>query len=195
MPEIIFNYQPLKFGKSLAQPQVKDFPILLFKNTLYDYAIKNTSSYVKEVLSLAPITHKRKNIVVDIKVHDIETGKFPCLPGWHCDTVIDPFHESPGEIHHIFVTGGSSLTEFISEPVKLNIPNKTTNALKIMRDQLETKVFDVKSLPSCQFVTYGRWDFHRASAGKYPERRLLVRVTETDIIKPKLQKFSCKNYG
>ena len=39
-------------------------------------------------------------------------------------------------------------------------------------------------VPSCRIVTYGRLDLHRATRGLFAERRLLVRVTETDVKRP-----------
>jgi hypothetical protein len=148
------------------------------------------------VLDAIPLTRQRRYLAVDIKVHDVEPRRYTCIPGWHCDTVINPYHQTLGEIHHIFVSGGAALTEFIGEPVSLEILEGLSgpSLLQALQKQLKDLQFSVQKVPSCQIVTYGRWDFHRASLGLYPEKRLLIRVSETDVIRPSVQKLQCQNY-
>lgn len=197
--EFTFNFDPLDFGPTLAQPTETDFPETCYKTADYAFVYRNTNAYVRAVLDAVGsklALSKRKRFLVDIKVHDLEQGKFACIPGWHCDSVIDPRHETPGEVHHLFVSGGAGLTEFIAEPVTLTLPSglKGRRLLSNMQAQLEGKTPQVVSVPSCQVVTYGRWDFHRATKALYNERRLLVRITETDLISPHNRPFICKNY-
>ena len=192
-----FNYQPLSLGKSFEQPKPEDFPSLCFKNSPLPYVREHTTLYVQKVLDAVPLTRKRRYLTVDVKVHDVELGRYTCIPGWHCDTVIDPYHQTPGEIHHIFVSGEAALTEFIAEPVSLTISEGLSGPplLQTLQTQLQSLRFPIQKVPSCRIVTYGRWDFHRASIGLFPEKRLLIRVSETDVIRPSVQKLECRNYG
>ena len=183
-----FNGKEPLLGEKFPQPSQGDFPSLQFKYASFSYVYANTTSYVQQVLDAMPLQHKHKRVVVDVKVTDIKPGSPPCLPGWHCDSVIDPYDTTLPEAHHIFVTGNASLTEFIGEPVSLHYdPSlKHQKLLAFFRSQLnEFKNLKVWKVPSCRITTYGRFDFHRGSIGLFPEKRLLIRATETDLIKPR----------
>lgn len=186
MLEFIFNKSSLSVGAVFSQPKPEDFPNKSFKYAGYNYILENVTDYVRQVVMACPaVSGRRDQIVVDVKVHDIQPGKYPCLPGWHCDTVINPFHDSRPEIHHIFVSGEASLTEFIEGPVCLQIDETLSDnaLLKSFREQLDASVA-TRRIPSCQIMTYGRFDFHRGTIGQFAQKRLLIRVTESDIIKP-----------
>ena len=55
-----------------------------------------------------------------------------------------------------------------------------------LKAQIAETYPDVKEVevPSCQIVTYGRYDFHRGSVSLADGKRLLIRVTETDLVRP-----------
>tara|TARA_Y100001935_G_scaffold232811_1_gene214762 strand:- start:42 stop:644 length:603 start_codon:yes stop_codon:yes gene_type:complete len=183
-----FNKETPFLGLHFSQPAENDFPELQFKYASLAYVYQNTTSYVQQILDAMPLGNNHKRTVVDIKVTEIKPGLPPCLPGWHCDSVIDPYDETLPEVHHIFVTGGASLTEFIGQPVELNYDSalKHQKLLASFRKQID-KIENLKvwKIPSCQIATYGRFDFHRGSIGLFSEKRLLIRATETDLIKPR----------
>ena len=190
--KFVFNSHPLQLGKiTFSQPQEDDFPELQFKYADFGHVYKNTTDYVRQVLDSCQLQHNHKWAVVDVKVTQIFPGKAPCLPGWHCDTLIDPYDVRREEIHHLYVTGGASLTEFISSPVELEVDSELQHQklLHSFRKQLETLEYGVVKVPSCRVVTYGRFDFHRGSLGLFSEKRLLIRVTETDVVAPRNQPF------
>lgn len=179
-----FNERPPTLGKKFNQPSINDFPELSFKNASLLHVLNNTTAYVREVIQSIKLNNKHRYVVVDVKTHDIEVGKYPCIPGWHCDTVIDPKHPTKPDIHNIFVTGYASLTEFIGEPITLTIDVDSNHLLSNFRKQIDNINPKVISLPSCQVAQYGRFDFHRGSLGKGSEKRLLIRVSETDVVPP-----------
>lgn len=187
----IFNATLPSLGSKFAQPDSGDFPVTQFKCADINYVRQNTTDYVREILDAAPIKNQHKHVVVDVKVTLIKKNKPPCLPGWHCDTVINPFEDSLPENHHLFVSGNASRTEFIGTPVELNVPFdlKHQSLLKNFREQLEQLNFYVYKIPSCQFASYGRFHFHRGSLGLYDEKRLLIRVSETNVITPRNTPF------
>lgn len=197
-----FNSKPLVIEKSFNQPTNSDFPKETFKNAEINFVSKHTTNYVREIINSVVLSNKRKYVVVDVKTHNIKPGYYPCLPGWHCDTVVDPRHDSEPEIHHLFVSGTASLTEFIAHPVTLDLPELTGgiimlqsgSLLKSFRKQLEKINPKIVSIPSATLVAYGRYDFHRGSKGKFEEKRLLIRVTESDIITPTRHELKCKVY-
>ena len=179
-----FNKEPLLLGENFPQPQPDDFPALCFKNASREYVLRNTTKYVRDIIGAIPLRRKHRFISVDVKVHDIEPGRYPCIPGWHTDTVIDPRSNGRPEVHTLFVTGFASLTEFIGEQVCLTLPTTGNVLLEHFRAEIDAISPQIRKIPSCQLVTYGRYDFHRGSLGLSFEKRLLIRVSETDIIKP-----------
>jgi hypothetical protein len=184
----VFNRKVPLLGAKFPQPSNSDFPLLQFKYASYSHVYKNTTSYVQQILDAMPLQYQHRRAVVDVKVTQIKPGIPPCLPGWHCDSVIDPYDHTLPEIHHIFVTGSASLTEFIGQPVALQYDSslKHQKLLASFRKQLdEIEDLEVWKIPTCQVATYGRFDFHRGSMGLFSEKRLLIRATETNLIKPR----------
>ena len=186
----VFNTEPLKYGKTLPSPRDEDYPPYSFKYGEIETVRSMTSDYVREVIDSAPIGGKHKNVMVDVKVHDLLTGRCPCLPGWHCDSVVRPDHPSQPELHHIFVTGIHCLTLFIAEPVELDLLEEDESMQHLnhsFNEQIKEKYPNVKTteVDSCRIATFGRWDFHTGQFSKGDERRLLIRVSESDIIKPR----------
>ncbi len=153
-----------------------------------DYARTNCNSdLVRTIIDNAPIENRHKRVLVDIKVHSITKGQYACTPGWHLDGSINPKGlEKKPEIHHIFVASKHALTEFVDTPVDLEV-NPTWNFAQISKNvgaALNELVLPVFMIPSCHFITYDDTFFHRGAQATGDELRLLVRVTETDIIEP-----------
>jgi hypothetical protein len=182
----VFNAAPPQLGTEFSQPSEEDFPAIQFKYGGLQHVYKNTTDYVRTVLDACPIKKQHKNIVVDVKVTQIRKGKTPCLPGWHCDTVIDPRNPTTPENHFLFVSGQASLTEFIADPVELEIPDGLQHQAMLhkFRKQIANIDPSILKIPSCQIAGCSRFHFHRGSLGLFDEKRLLIRVTETDLVTP-----------
>jgi len=189
----LFNSFSLSYGTKHNQPRLEDFPKLNYKYGHYNLVYKNTTDYVRSILDSIKLVGDRNYIIVDIKGQNIIKNSYPCLEGWHTDTVINPNHKSRSEHHHIFVSGSASLTEFIAEPIELEIVgNNDRQKLLNFRNQINHKQPKILKIPSCTIVSYGRWDFHRPSIGLFDEPRLLIRVTETDLIRPQTKSVKFK---
>jgi hypothetical protein len=154
----------------------------------YRYAMDACrSDLVRNILRFAPIEGNHKNILVDIKVHDLGKGEFACVPGWHLDGSNNPNNlEKKPELHHLFVASRFALTEFLDTPLDIPIDPSWTFAersqkIGILLNEMELPVF---TIPNCLYVTYDDSFFHRGKQATGDELRLLVRVTETDIIEP-----------
>lgn len=181
-----YNREPLALGASLPPPGDDDLPTITFKHADLERVRAETTDYVRAVLDAISLRGRHRWVVVDVKVTEIVPGRHPCLPGWHCDTVLDPHHETRPEVHHLFVSGGASLTEFVAAPVELAIGPAPSPAafLADVNRQLAALAPPVRAVPSCRLVAYGRFDLHRGTRGRARETRLLVRVTETDLVAP-----------
>lgn len=176
----VINYnteKPSKENALLCPIHKTHYPEFTCKNAEFDLIYKKSNHYIHYVLNNIKLRNKHKYVAVDVKVHDLKVGECPCIPGWHCDTTIELRDELP-EVHHLFVTGEGCLTEFIDEPLSLK-----HGSLYELQRQIRKDV-KVKAIDSCTITTYGRFDFHRGPIAKINEKRLLVRVTETDIIVP-----------
>ena len=182
----VFNSESLCLGKAFPQPEENDFPEVQFKYGGLRHVHRNTTDYVRAVIDACPIKGQHKNVVVDVKITAIQKGKAPCLPRWHYDTVIDPRNSTTPENHFLFVSGQASLTEFIAEAVKLEIPDGLLHQAMLhkFRQQIADIDPSIIKIPSCQIAGYGRFHFHRGSLGLFDEKRLFVRVTETDMVTP-----------
>lgn len=182
----VYNAEPLGRGQRFPAPREQDFPALGFKYAALERVRAQTSDYVRAVLDAVPLAHEHRYVVVDVKVSQLRAGQPPCIPGWHCDVVLDPRHPSRPEVHHLFVSGQHGLTEFVAEPVELEVgPARSPQAfLRELGEQLAGQPPALTALESCQLTRYGRWHLHRGALAAEAERRLLVRVTETDLIRP-----------
>lgn len=182
----VYNREPPRAGASLPPPGTDDLPRATFKHAGLERVRAETTDYVRAVLDAVDLRGLHRWVVVDVKVSQLVAGRYPCIPGWHCDSVLDPHHPTRPERHHLFVSGDASLTEFVAAPVELTIgPASSARAFLAGVDrQLATLDPPVWSIPSCQVVEYGRFDLHRAARSRANETRLLVRVTETDLIQP-----------
>lgn len=181
-----YNREPPGLGVSLPAPARDDLPAVTFKNADPARVRADTTDYVRAVLDAVALRGRHRWVVVDVKVTEVVPGRHPCLPGWHCDTVLDPHHASRPEVHHLFVTGAACLTEFVAAPVELELaPAPSPVAfLAHLNRQLAALDPPVRAVPSCRLVEYGRFDLHRGVPGRGRETRLLVRVTETDVVAP-----------
>lgn len=187
--EHIFNPTLPKLGSTLDAPSEAELGnVRCFKYADCEYVWDNCENdYVREVLRYIPIVGKHKRVLIDVKIHDLEPGEVPCVPGWHLDGSINPkdLPKQP-ETFTLFVTGEHARTEFPAEPVHLEVDDGWNFATMSQRCSLMVpKDCEVWTIPSCQFGTYNDHYFHRGARATGQERRLLIRTTETDIIEPR----------
>jgi len=175
-------------GAVLEQPTEAELrDVRCFKYADYDYVYGQCGSdYVRHVLDCIPILNKHKRVLIDVKVHDLKPSNVPCVPGWHLDGSVNPegLPKRP-ETLTIFVTGCMALTKFLDEPIKLDVTEGLNfAAMNRVCARMIPKDHPTHTISSCQFATYNDTYFHTGTAAQGVERRLLVRTTETDIIKP-----------
>lgn len=168
--------------KSISYQPIYDFSTPCFKGASFDYVLENTNDEIVDLLKCIPLERKHKNILVDVKVHSLKSGEYPALPHWHIDGVSNYFHPEKEEVNHLYITESGSSTEFLTNPELVDIQNENTNFDKILKHCSGTKIN-----PNTIY-TYGRVP-HRATPSTQDCVRLLVRVTETNILKPKNQIF------
>jgi hypothetical protein len=90
---------------------------------------------------------------------------------------------------HLLVTGTGCLTQFLDEPVWIDVPDEpsrelykqVTRRVRELVESGERKGFD---MPSCTAVEWDWWALHQAQAAQEVEWRFLIRVTESDHNEP-----------
>lgn len=205
--KLLFNRTPPQLGKSIEQPGDE-----LVKNTLalwncsVEDAVKYGGDLTRAAVGAMDIRGDRKYTVVDTKIHMLMPGFYPAIPGWHTDGVPrdaerNPAHKGDPDIlaqedlsirphrFHLLVTGNGCLTEFMHDPLTLDVPDRPSTALyKTVTEQVDAhvKAAPLSAIPcnSCQVTTWDWWNLHRGVAATKHEWRFLIRVTETDYFAP-----------
>ena len=163
---------PPKILHKCAAPPWKAFDgQKLYKYAKYSRVYENSTKAVQWLLNLCPNKNERKRTVVDVKIVHLEKGQNPCMPFWHTDCTMDMSHNTRPEIHYIYVAGAGSRTQFLWEPLDV-----TPNFAESIEEQM------VKLIPEETWVSYGREHPHKCSPASQSGFRLLIRVTETDLI-------------
>lgn len=203
MPKFLFNRTPLVYGEKHEQPDDKIIKntLGLFRASLED-AVKFGGDFTREVLSTVPLVGDRKNIIVDTKIHMLMPGMFPSIAEIHTDGVprdesFRPSGKGKPNIwlqnqvearkvrYHLLVTGNGCLTDFIPDPLELELPAEpTTDLYKIISSDPKVKSAPRIKVPSCQWVSWDWFSLHEAVAASVHEWRFLVRVCETDYQEP-----------
>lgn len=118
---------------------------------------------------------------VDYKVRDLSEGDCGCpLDGWHLDVVTNPWHKSKPDIHMIYSTEIG--TEFLVRKMPVFPDEDSFNkTLSIYNPEaLERDV--VRAKPN-HISMYNRFQLHRGPVVNKPCKRMLLRLTATEVIK------------
>ncbi|MFY0656247.1 MAG: hypothetical protein JXR12_05790 [Neptunomonas phycophila] len=186
---MIFNEQRPIALKELEFPTPDLYPTRMFKHADINFAYENSNDYVKYVLDSVKTENKHRRILVDVKVHNLSVGEYPCLPGWHCDTTA--FIDEKGKPENLYLIAvGDNRTEFLANPFEWN--SDTMDQRKIARHI--PKDAPVVSIPNSTICKFGRYDFHRGPCSTVAGTRILIRVLESDIVTPRNKSFECNSF-
>jgi len=153
-----------------------------FKNaslkTIQEHYPTEILNIIQEMLKFRKNQHKF--LTIDIKIHNLKKNVLPCLPNWHLDCTKDMTLPNP-ENHIICMFGDSgSNTEFIVDTWE---SSSSVQDFSAMKDYLNTlKRIELKE---STIYTYNRHSFHRGTPAKQNGKRLFIRITESDIIRPR----------
>jgi len=202
-----FNRNKPIFGKAIEQPSQE-----LIKNTLglhnasLEDALKYGGELTRQAIGAMNLTFSKKYITVDTKIHMLMPNMCPAIVGWHTDGVprgqgLNPNAKAQPDIFaqdqlhapifHLLVTGESCLTQFIKQAnIELEVPDEPSTELYSLinnqvRDRLNKGTLSSYEIPSCTPVQWDWWELHTGTPAKSHEWRFLIRVTESDVLKPK----------
>lgn len=187
MPYITYNSKSPKV-KGLNIFGDNEVPKYSYKYADIEWLYPKLAPRYQVILDNAPITRDYRYTLVDFKVQNLIKGKPTCLPGWHLDGPGHPLNPAKPETFHLAIFGNDAPTEFISEPI--TIWTEDYDDWRNMGRQLDRKKnINYKSVPMMCWNTYGRFDWHRGPIAKNSGLRILIRITETDIIMPRNKPF------
>jgi hypothetical protein len=178
----------VRFNRGLVQSPVElsdfEYPTVNWKYASLEYVLKHrsTNETLRYIISQCPIRKQHKRVLIDVKVQNLVPSKTSCIPGWHLDGPENPLHPSRPEVHHLYIHEKGGETEFIADSFELGIDGgmKQHEIVKMIPENVSV----TKSVAGC-FTSFTRFDFHRGINVKKPMKRLLIRLTETDLILPR----------
>ncbi|ANA86232.1 hypothetical protein SEA_LOZINAK_75 [Gordonia phage Lozinak] len=164
---------------------------------------------VRDLLERAPIVGDREYVFVDTKVSMLMPGWYPAIPGWHTDGVprgdnghpSDYGHPSlPKQLtqrsprFHTIIAGNPCLTEFLKGDYELEIEHDQDN---VLYSEMTNKVEELAGrrtrtlmAPKPQvWASWDWWQIHRAGEANRRGWRLLIRITESDLVRPATRDF------
>ena len=136
------------------------------------------------------------NYDIDVKIHMLMPGQYPCIPNWHCDNVprnemkaleYSKVNVDPLDDMFIWISNGPH-TEFLAEdiPVKnMELPkdhgdlSKYMSELKGIEKGSDKQIF--RSLPEQQWARFNQLAPHRGVASTHHQWRIFVRATPSHI--------------
>ena len=115
------------------------------------------------------------NLLLDYKVRDLKEGDTGCpLSFWHLDVVENPHHQSKPDRHWIFSTEIG--TEFMTSEIRVDSNVRSFKEVEV--EDYSSIITKPKTINS-----YGRFNLHRATPVERDCRRVLIRLTQTEVIK------------
>lgn len=116
-------------------------------------------------------------LLVDYKVRDLKAGDCGCpLDFWHLDVTENPNHPTKPDIHYLYSTHFG--TEFITTPMPITEEDVTFKGV-VERSEC----FHVVQAAPNTISKYGRFNLHRGPGVTEDCRRMLLRLTLTEVIK------------
>lgn len=198
----IFNRGVLERGAPVPKiPQeILGNTLSLVRASLPDAALYG-GSVVREALDSLNLGGKHNYVTVDVKTHYLLNGMIPAIPGWHTDGVPRSHYGGPRgplepdmrrqegyhspKFHLVFI-GAESPTQFLEDRnVELECENNSANLYATVdvsvRERKDLRIWD---LPQCVWYSWDWWELHRATPCQGQGYRVLIRVTESDFVKP-----------
>ena len=191
---MIVDTERVKFNRGLVHTPVElsnfQYPTVNWKYASAQWVLahaESTNDTLRNIIMQCPIVGEHKRILLDVKVQDLVPSKTSCIAGWHLDGPENPLHNSKPEIHHLYIHEEGGETEFIADEFELEINSKMCQGDIVKMISEDVKI--TKTVAG-SFTTFTRFDFHRGINVKKPMRRLLVRLTETDVILPRNKPYT-----
>jgi len=160
---------------------------------------------VRNLLERAPLVGDRNYVFVDTKVTMLMPGWYPAIPGWHTDGVPRGDKGDPTDYgnpslprqldlrsprFHTVVAGVPCLTEFLSGDYELEIEHDQDSQMYTEMTNLVSNMAYHGRIPQPRvWSSWDWWQIHRATESTVRGWRLLIRVTESNLVPPTTNGF------
>lgn len=157
-------------------------PLSEFKYKRWDWAYQcGVHESVKPILDVMfDLASKEDNSykwLVDYKVRDLKAGDCGCsLDFWHLDVTENPNHPTKPDIHYLYSTHFG--TEFITTP--MDVFEEDISFKQVLGRNLD---FEYLTAKPNTINRYTRANLHRGPRVTEDCRRMLLRLTLTEVIK------------
>jgi hypothetical protein len=177
---MLLNSIPIVPLDTLKQPNIDEYPEDTFKNVEYkNLRNRNISPYCRNVIDImySYVNSHKRYIYVFIQVQDLEVGNNTSGTGhWHLDSDLNA-----GELYenYIFITGFHNTTEFFKTPIEIDSATSSSH----FNEQIEKQYYkerDSQLLEPTTIYKYNGSNVHRGRVVKVAERRMLIRMSNTD---------------
>jgi len=174
------NVIPILPLDTLKQPNFDEYPEDTFKNVEYkNLKNRDISPYCRNVIDVmySYVNSPKRYIYVFIQVQDLEVGKNTSGTGhWHLDSSLNP---DCAYENYIFITGFHNATEFFKTPIEIETATSSAHFNQQIEAQYD-KERDSQLLEPATIYAYNGSNVHRGRTVKVAERRMLIRVSNTD---------------
>lgn len=181
MPVVLNRVQP-QILQSLEGIDWSDVPVQMHKYKKFKEQnwldMPHQAAHVLDEM-FKYLTLQYKSIYFDFKVYDLKEGDCGCaLPEWHIDVTPNPNHPTKECRHLIYTTeiGTEFLTGYMAR-------TDVTDFRDLLTDITEYEEYGIKTLqvPSDVISLYYRSNVHRAPIMTRDCKRVMIRLTETDV--------------
>jgi hypothetical protein len=157
-----------------------------------DFAFEKGGPITKSFVGKLPFANT-DNVLVDVRVHSLQAGYYPAIPGWHLDWLPrtkggeHPVVETiPDYDHVVLIVAETSLTEFVVDPVTMAMTKKNAfeGCNKELNFLIDTGMLKTEHVVSGDMVKFTSRDWHRPSPATKPEWRYLARASRVNHKKP-----------
>jgi hypothetical protein len=171
---------PVDLGRKLESINVDSLPNFFGRDLSWLEALTQ-APWISNYLQHLKLEGNHKWVTVKIAIDDYRVGQSTCqMPLFHCDSTPNALNPATPEVHHLICCDRAP-TEFIATPIEMNANLKYAEQVKL----LSTLEFTTVRVPAWTWVTYGRLNFHRGPKVEQAGKRMFIRVSESDINRPK----------
>lgn len=191
----IIKFNPTEVGAwdSVMPPTQKDIinTKQLFQADI-EFAWKHGGMFIRKFLDTLPNIAWGFEWIIDTKIHMLKPGWFPGIPGWHVDFapnwegIVDWTKVNLSEQHYCVITNDCSQTEFVAEPLELNVPDLPKINSYLSRQVHALYPDGIKTFKATPGMVYrfGQLHLHRVTAATKSGWRLFARASCTKLRKP-----------
>lgn len=172
-----FYFEPSMTNDYLGQPKISNWSLEdAYKASLPDF---------RKVLKNVKLGNKHKYITVKAYFKTLPAKTYPCMPDWHTDCTMDPWHNSKPDVNHLFTFGANCFTKFLDCEAAIDLVNSdalVADYKKAIHNWIQTNNPTVFTIKPGYIWTYDRFAIHAPNIGT--GNRFFLRVTESDIVRP-----------